>query len=139
MCSRDNASDKAWKPHGSYVSASTSMSTSRDTHEVEIGLRTGTPVATCQISNDTAGIAELLAWIVDHKGMTRERAVSEPRPSMIATGGLMWMFVGPGLVRIRLDDGIAARQMVSACGGDDRGTLPTPTARWRPAGFDLPR
>ncbi|MCU1661167.1 MAG: hypothetical protein JWR58_1232 [Pseudonocardia sp.] len=125
MCSRDNASDKAWKPHGSYVSASTSMSTSRDTHEVEIGLRTGTPVATCQISNDTAGIAELLAWIVDHKGMTRERAVSE--------------LVGPGLVRVRLDDGIAARQMVSACGGDDRGTLPTPTAPWRPAGFDLPR
>ena len=27
---------------------------------------TGVPIATCQISNDTASFAELLAWIVDH-------------------------------------------------------------------------
>jgi transposase len=33
---------------------------------VEIALPTGTPIATCQISNDTAGFAELLAWIADH-------------------------------------------------------------------------
>ena len=27
---------------------------------------TGVPIATCQISNDTTGYAQLLAWIIDH-------------------------------------------------------------------------
>jgi len=42
------------------------VDTHRDTHEVEIALPNGIPIATCQISNDTAGYAELLAWIIDH-------------------------------------------------------------------------
>jgi hypothetical protein len=36
------------------------------THHVEISLPTGTPIATCSISNDTSGYAQLLAWIHDH-------------------------------------------------------------------------
>jgi hypothetical protein len=42
------------------------VDTHRDTHEVEIALPTGIPIATCQVGNDTAGFAELLAWIIDH-------------------------------------------------------------------------
>jgi transposase len=42
------------------------VDTHRDTHQVEIALPNGIPIATCQISNDTAGYAELLAWIIDH-------------------------------------------------------------------------
>jgi transposase len=42
------------------------VDTHRDTHEVEIALPTGIPIATCQISNDTTGYTELLAWIIDH-------------------------------------------------------------------------
>ena len=37
------------------------VDTHRDTHEVEIALPNGIPIATCQISNDTTGYAELLA------------------------------------------------------------------------------
>jgi hypothetical protein len=42
------------------------VDTHRDTHEVEIALPAGTPIGRRKISNDTAGYAELLAWIVDH-------------------------------------------------------------------------
>jgi len=42
------------------------VDTHRDTHEVEIALPTGTPIATRSISNHTSGYAELLAWILDH-------------------------------------------------------------------------
>jgi transposase len=42
------------------------VDTHRDTHEVEIADPTGAPIATCSISNDSTGYAELLAWIVDH-------------------------------------------------------------------------
>jgi transposase len=42
------------------------VDTHRDTHEVEIALPTGTPIATCRFSNDSTGYAELLAWILDH-------------------------------------------------------------------------
>jgi Transposase IS116/IS110/IS902 family./Transposase. len=42
------------------------IDTHRDTHQVEIALPTGTPIATLTISNDSAGFAELLAWIFDH-------------------------------------------------------------------------
>jgi len=42
------------------------VDTHRDTHEVEIALPTGTPLATCTISNDSLGYAELIAWIVQH-------------------------------------------------------------------------
>src|SRR3954471_11468723 len=48
------------------VDAVVGVDTHRDTHGAEIALPTGTPIATRKISNDTAGYAELLAWIVDH-------------------------------------------------------------------------
>ena len=48
------------------VDAVVGVDTHRDTHEVEIARPTGTPIATCSISNDSTGYAELLAWIVDH-------------------------------------------------------------------------
>jgi transposase len=48
------------------VDAVVGVDTHRDTHEVEIALPTGTPIGTRQISNDSSGYAELLAWIVDH-------------------------------------------------------------------------
>ena len=48
------------------IDAVVGADTHRDTHHVEIALPTGTPIATCSISNDTAGYAHLLARIVDH-------------------------------------------------------------------------
>lgn len=48
------------------VDAVVGVDTHRDTHEVEIALASGAPIAQCSISNDTAGYAELLGWIVDH-------------------------------------------------------------------------
>jgi transposase len=48
------------------VDAVVGVDTHRDTHEVEIALPTGTPIAMFTISNDSAGFAELLAWIFDH-------------------------------------------------------------------------
>lgn len=48
------------------VDAVVGVDTHRDTHEVEIALPTGTPIATIKISNDSGGFAELLAWIFQH-------------------------------------------------------------------------
>jgi transposase len=48
------------------IDAVVGVDTHRDTHHVEIALPTGTAIATCSISNDTAGYAHLLAWILDH-------------------------------------------------------------------------
>ena len=48
------------------IDAVVGVDTHRDTHHVEIALPTGTPIATCSISNDTTGYAHLLAWILDH-------------------------------------------------------------------------
>ena len=48
------------------IDAVVGVDTHRDTHEVEIALPTGTAIGTRRISNDNAGFAELLAWIVDH-------------------------------------------------------------------------
>ena len=48
------------------VDAVVGIDTHRDTHEVEIALPTGAPIATCTINNDTGGYAELLAWIAEH-------------------------------------------------------------------------
>src|SRR5918997_760777 len=48
------------------VDAVVGVDTHRDTHEVEIAFPTGTPIATLTISNDSAGFAALLAWIIDH-------------------------------------------------------------------------
>jgi transposase len=48
------------------VDAVVGVDSHRDTHEVEIALPTGIPIATCQVSNDSTGFAQLLAWILDH-------------------------------------------------------------------------
>ncbi len=48
------------------VDAVVGVDTHRDTHQVEIALPTGSPIATTTITNDTTGYAELLAWILDH-------------------------------------------------------------------------
>ncbi|TWF74879.1 transposase [Pseudonocardia hierapolitana] len=48
------------------VGVDTHRDTHDDTHDAEIALPTGAPVATCQVSNDSRGYAELLAWIGDH-------------------------------------------------------------------------
>jgi len=48
------------------IDAVVGVDTHRDTHQVEIALPNGAPIATCTISNDTSGFAELLAWIVDY-------------------------------------------------------------------------
>jgi hypothetical protein len=45
------------------VDAVVGVDTHRDTHQVEIAHPTGTPIATCTISNDSTGYGELLAWI----------------------------------------------------------------------------
>src|SRR6476659_9243200 len=42
------------------------VDTHRDTHHVEIALPTGTPIATCSITNDTSGYTQLLTWILEH-------------------------------------------------------------------------
>jgi transposase len=49
-----------------FVDAVVGVDTHRDTHQVEIALPTGTPIATCSVRNDSSGYAELLAWILDH-------------------------------------------------------------------------
>ena len=48
------------------VDAVVGVDTHRDTHQVEIALPTGAPIATCTITNDTRGYAGLLAFIADH-------------------------------------------------------------------------
>ena len=48
------------------VDAVVGVDTHRDTHQVEIALPSGAPIAVTTISNDTTGYAQLLAWIVDH-------------------------------------------------------------------------
>jgi transposase len=42
------------------------VDTHRDTHHAEIAHPTGAAIATCSISNDTAGYAQLLAWAGEH-------------------------------------------------------------------------
>ena len=48
------------------IDAVVGVDTHRDTHHVEIALPTGTPIATCSITNDASGYARLLAWILEH-------------------------------------------------------------------------
>jgi transposase len=49
-----------------FIDAVVGVDTHRDTHEVEIAYPSGTLIATITISNDSAGFAELLAWIFAH-------------------------------------------------------------------------
>jgi transposase len=48
------------------VDAVVGVDTHRDTHQVEIALPTGAPIATCTIANDSRGYAALLAFIAAH-------------------------------------------------------------------------
>jgi hypothetical protein len=48
------------------IDAVVGVDTHRDTHHVEMALPTGTPIATCSISNDASGYTQLLAWILEH-------------------------------------------------------------------------
>ena len=48
------------------VDAVVGVDTHRDTHQVEIALPNGAPIAFTTISNDSTSFAELLAWIVAH-------------------------------------------------------------------------
>jgi transposase len=48
------------------IDAVVGVDTHRDTHQVEIASPAGTPIATITISNDSAGYAQLLAWILQH-------------------------------------------------------------------------
>jgi len=48
------------------VDAVVGIDTHRDTHQVEIALPTGAPIATTTITNDTRGYTGLLAWIAEH-------------------------------------------------------------------------
>lgn len=48
------------------IDAVVGVDTHRDTHHAEIASRSGTPIATLQISNDSARYAPLQAWIAQH-------------------------------------------------------------------------
>jgi len=48
------------------IDAVIGVDTHRDTHHAEIAYPTGAAIATRSISNDSAGYAQLLAWILDH-------------------------------------------------------------------------
>jgi transposase len=72
------------------------VDTHRDTHQVEIALPSGTPIATLTISNDSRGFAQLLAWIVDHAPGPRLAVAIEGTRSYgvglaraVATAGLL--------------------------------------------------
>jgi transposase len=48
------------------IDAVIGVDTHRDTHHAEIAYPTGAAIATCSISNDSVGYAQLMAWVVDH-------------------------------------------------------------------------
>src|SRR6185436_9280018 len=48
------------------IDAVVGVDTHRDTHQVEIALPNGAPIAVTTTSNDTTGYAQLLARIVEH-------------------------------------------------------------------------
>jgi hypothetical protein len=73
------------------VDAVVGVDTHRDTHEVEIALPTGSPIASCTISNDAAGYVELLAWVGDHAPGPRPGPASSWRLKEPAATGLVWL------------------------------------------------
>jgi transposase len=79
------------------VDAVVGVDTHRDTHEAEIAHPTGMPIATCQVSNDSTGYAELLAWIVDHAPGPRlvvsiegTRSYGLPLARAVTSAGRSW-------------------------------------------------
>jgi len=121
------------------VDAVIGVDTHRDTHEVEIALPTGTPIATITISNDSAGFAALLAWIFDHAPGPRLAVSIEGTRSYGA--GLARAVAAAGLVVVECEqphrkvrrgkdksDPIDAHLAVLTALRCDAGRLPTPRA-----------
>lgn len=121
------------------VDAVIGVDTHRDTHEVEIALPTGTPIATITISNDSAGFAALLGWIFDHAPGPRLAVSIEGTRSYGV--GLARAVAAAGLVVVECEqphrkvrrgkgksDPIDAHLAVLTALHCDAGRLPTPRA-----------
>jgi transposase len=122
-----------------FIDAVVGVDTHRDTHEVEIAYPSGTPIATITISNDSAGYAELLAWIVAHAPGPRMAVSIEGTRSYGA--GLARAVTAAGLLVIECEqphrtarrgkgksDPIDAHLAVLTALGLDADRLPTPRA-----------
>lgn len=48
------------------VDAVIGVDTHRDVHEAELASATGVLIARIQVNNDSAGFAELIAWVAEH-------------------------------------------------------------------------
>jgi transposase len=92
------------------VDAVVGVDTHRDTHQVEIASAAGTPIATITISNDSAGYARLLAWILQHA----------PGPRVV-----VWMegtrSYGAGLARALAAAGVMVIECEQPCRKTRRG------------------
>lgn len=121
------------------IDAVVGVDTHRDTHEVEIASPAGTPIATIKISNDSAGYAELLAWICEHTPGPRVAVSIEGTRSYGA--GLARAVTAAGLIVIECEqphrktrrgkgtsDPIDAHLAVLSALRLDAGRLPTPRA-----------
>jgi hypothetical protein len=121
------------------VDAVVGVDTHRDTHEAEIALATGTPIATVTISNDSAGFAQLLGWIAGHAPGPRLVVSIEGTRSYGA--GLARALAAAGLVVIECEqparkarrgkgksDSIDAHLAVLTALRCDAGQLPVPRA-----------
>ncbi len=86
------------------------VDTHRDTHEVEIALPTGAPLATCSISNDSGGYAELIDWIAQH--------APGPRLVIAIEGTRSY---GVGLARAAMAAGLLVIECAQPAGGSRRG------------------
>lgn len=86
------------------------VDTYRDTHEVEIALPTGTPVATRTISNDDDGYAELVDWITQH--------APGPRLVVAIEGTRSY---GVGLARALTSTGLVVIECAQPARGSRRG------------------
>ena len=89
------------------VDAVVGIDTHRDTHHAEIAHPTGMPIATCQVSNDSTGYAELLAWIVDHA----------PGPQLVVS------IEGTRSYGLPLARAVTSRALHEAAEGEDAGLL----------------
>jgi transposase len=75
------------------------VDTHRDTHHAEIALPSGAAIATCSISNDSTGYAQLLSWALEHAPGPRLVISIEGSPRM---SRVPWNFGGgPVIIRRR--------------------------------------
>jgi transposase len=72
------------------IDAVVGVDTHRDTHQVEIASAAGTPIATITISNDSAGYARLLAWILQHAPGPRMGLSVRLLPGSTNRGNFRW-------------------------------------------------